>query len=182
MLSRALAIASAATVLSALSAPTTRLDAQATGASGASGGEVAEALTLAGLLTGTWELDAAQSEFGPTPRASAMTRRMQVSREALDMAIVQTTPAGEVAGTFRCPIGGAGCRNRQGSSETSGSARWGRGSLIVTTTLERLIGPNLTTVDRYLLSADHRTLTMERTFEVGGQASPVRGRLVFLRR
>ena len=179
MLSRALAIASAATVLSALSAPTARLDAQATGASG---GEVAEALTLAGLLTGTWELDAARSEFGPAPRASAMTRRMQVSREALDMAIVQTTPAGEVAGTFRCPIGGAGCRNRQGSSETSGSARWERGSLIVTTTLERLIGPNLTTVDRYLLSADHRTLTMERTFEVGGQASPVRGRLVFLRR
>ena len=165
--------------LSALLAPAARLQAQATTASS---GEVAEPLTLAGLLTGTWELDAARSEFGPAPRASAMTRRMQVSREALDMAIVQTTPAGEVAGTFRCPIGGASCRNRQGSSETSGSARWERGSLIVTTTLERLIGPNLTTVDRYRLSADHRTLTMERTFEVGGQASPVRGRLVFLRR
>ena len=167
-------------VLATLLAPAARLHAQATTAS--SGGEVAEPLTLAGLLTGTWELDAARSEFGPAPRASAMTRRMQVSREALDMAIVQTTPAGEVAGTFRCPIGGAGCRNRRGSAETSGSARWERGSLIVTTTLERLIGPNLTTVDRYRLSADHRTLTMERTFEIGGQPSPVQGRLVFLRR
>jgi len=56
------------------------------------------------------------------------------------------------------------------------------GALVVTTTLERLIGPNLTTVDRYLLSADHRTLTMERTFEAGGQPSPVKGRLVFVRR
>ena len=166
--------------LPSLLAPAARLHAQAT--TTASSGEVAEPLTLAGLLTGTWELDAAQSEFGPAPRASAMTRRMQVSREALDMAIVQTTPAGDIAGSFRCPIGGAGCRNRQGSTETSGSARWERGSLVVTTTLERLIGPNLTTVDRYRLSADHRTLTMERTFEIGGQASPVKGRLVFLRR
>ena len=179
MRTRHVVLVAALAALPALLTPAACLHAQTVTASG---GEVAEPVTLAGLLTGTWELDAARSEFGPAPRASAMTRRMQVSREALDMAIAQTTPAGEIAGTFRCAIGGGSCRNRQGSAETSGSARWDRGALVVTTTLERLIGPNLTTVDRYLLSADHRTLTMERTFEAGGQPSPVKGRLVFVRR
>jgi hypothetical protein len=142
----------------------------------------AERPTLAQVLTGTWELDAARSEFGPMPRPSAMTRRLQVTREALDMTIAQTTPQGEITGTFRCPIGGATCRNAQGSSQTTGNARWERGSLIVVTTLSRLIGPDLTTVDRYLVSEDGATLTVERTFEAGGVASAAKGRLVFHRR
>jgi hypothetical protein len=116
------------------------------------------------------------------PRPSAMTRRLQVSREALDMTISQTTPQGEVTGTFRCPIGGATCRNAQGPSQTTGTARWERGSLIVVTTLSRLIGPDLTTVDRYRISENDGTLTVERTFEAAGVASTSKGRLVFRRR
>ena len=137
--------------------------------------------TLAQLLTGTWVLDVAQSEFGPMPRPSAMTRRLQVTRDAVDMTIAQTTPQGEMTGTFRCPIGGATCRNAQGPAQTTATARWERGSLIVVTTLSRLIGPDITTVDRYLIAEDARTLTMERTFESGGVASASKGRLVFRR-
>ncbi|MGZ8377998.1 MAG: hypothetical protein ACXW0Z_12260 [Gemmatirosa sp.] len=161
--------------------PAARLQAQARPASGTAPASAARP-TLAQVLTGTWELDAARSEFGPMPRPSAMTRRLQVSRETLDMAIAQTTPQGEVSGTFRCAIGGATCRNVQGPSRTTGSARWERGSLIVVTTLSRLIGPDLTTIDRYLVSDDGGTLTVERTFEAGGVASASKGRLVFRRR
>jgi hypothetical protein len=177
MLLRALTVASA---VLASAAPATTLRAPAV--TTAAAGEVAEPLALAGLLSGTWEMDPARSEFGPSPRASAMTRRMQVGRDALEMSITQTTPAGEMAGTFRCGIGGESCRNRQGSAETTGSARWEGSTLVVTTTLARLIGPDLTTIDRYQLSADRRTLTMERSFLAGGQASSAKGRLTFTRR
>jgi hypothetical protein len=165
----------AATVLLAL--PAARLTAQARPAAA-----TAARPTLAQVLTGTWELDAARSEFGPMPRPSAMTRRLQVTREAVEMTIAQTTPQGAITGIFRCPIGGQSCRNAQGSSETTGNARWERGSLIVVTTLDRLIGPDLTTVDRYLISPDGSTLTVERTFEAGGVASASKGRLIFHRR
>jgi hypothetical protein len=173
MLARTLTTVVAAVVLTAPAARSAR--AQARPVAG-------ERPTRAQMLTGTWELDVAQSEFGPMPRPSAMTRRLQVTRESLDMAIAQTTPQGEVTGTFRCAIGGATCRNAQGPSQTTGSARWERGVLVVTTTLSRLLGPDLTTVDRYLTTEDARTLTMERTFESGGAASASKGRLVFRRK
>jgi len=167
-----------ATTLVALLAATTPL---ALGAQARPAAATEARPTLAQLLTGTWVLDAAQSEFGPMPRPSAMTRRLQVTRDALEMTIAQTTPQGEMTGTFRCAIGGATCRNAQGPAQTTGTARWERGSLIVVTTLSRLIGPDLTTVDRYLIAEDARTLTMERTFESGGVASASKGRLVFRR-
>lgn len=146
----------------------------------AAGGGVAASVPQ--QLSGQWELDLTRSEFGPMPRPASMTRRLDVTPRAFDMAITQRTPGGDVSGLFHCAIGGDPCRNKQGPTETTGSARWDQGALVVTTTLSRLLGPDLTTVDRYRVSEDGRVLTMERTFEAAGTTSPSRGRLVFARR
>lgn len=130
-------------------------------------------------LVGSWVLDAERSDFGPQPRPSRMTRRIQLTGAGVEMTVVQLTPRGEVTGTFRCPLDGATCRNAQGSAETTGSARWDGDALVVTTTLDRLLGPSLTTVDRYALSADGQLLTVDRTFQTSAGAA--RARMVFRR-
>jgi len=113
-------------------------------------------------LTGTWTLSVIRSDYGPFP---APTHRIDVveHREAtLKVNRREVTASGEErAGEWACSTEQVECTNTIGGTEMKSTARW-EGTTLVIDTKTTYQGQKASLEDRWTLSPDHRTLTIDR--------------------
>lgn len=129
-------------------------------------------------FTGTWVLQAAESDFGMLGGPESRTDR--ISHDGASLVIRRTVVAQgqETAVELRFAIDGAEHRNLSGGSELVSTLRWVGDTLMVVSRVQSPQG-EATLEDRYTLSADRTVLTQARTITVAGQSLAQR---VILRR
>lgn len=114
-------------------------------------------------LSGTWELDAAKSDFGPMQAPAKMTLTI-TQGGAAKMKIVTVTPGpnGDQSVATDYPVDGAphDITTSDGAKQTS-TTKWDGSTFVVDTKMERQ-GMNVGIVSRFDLTPDGKILTVAR--------------------
>jgi hypothetical protein len=114
-------------------------------------------------FSGTWEMDAAKSQFGPLPPPSKMSLTItQTGATAMKVTTVSTTTEGDQSVTSEYTIDGTprDMKTSDGQPQTS-AVKWDGGVLVVDTKMERQ-GTPIGLASRYALSPDGKLLTIDR--------------------
>jgi hypothetical protein len=112
-------------------------------------------------FTGKWKMNAEKSdhgEFGP----SAMTQDVTQEGSSLKVAATMTTPMGEMTMESNYVIGGDETVNQMGFGEITSTAKWD-GDTLVIEGKGSMGGGEMTMVEKWSLSEDGKTLTVDRT-------------------
>lgn len=111
-------------------------------------------------LSGTWVLDQSKSDFGPAP---AMARTEVIDHQEPKLVIKRTIDGTEATLTYA--VDGKPYPNTIGGTNATSTLAWDGPVLVMTTEVESPNGP-ATIVDRFSLSADGKTLTIDRSISV----------------
>jgi len=111
-------------------------------------------------FSGTWQLDAQKSDFGPLPVPSRFERVIEQSGAQVHVTTHQATGAGEQAIETHFRTDGEFVENHYKTGVARVSGRWDGGHLEVETRRE-LQGKLLTSLEVWTLSSDHRILTVK---------------------
>ena len=131
-------------------------------------------------FTGRWEMEASRSDFAggaaPTRRVDTIVQRDSV---LVIVRLVVVPNGGPQLHHYDLAIDGHEHRNRVGSLEIRSTLHWEGDELVVESAQPGPVG-DVTATDRWRLSSNRDTLTVQRNFVAGGSA--VAQRLVFVRR
>jgi len=111
-------------------------------------------------LSGTWVLDMSKSDFGPAP---AMARTEVIDHQEPKLVIKRTLDGTQATLTYA--VDGKRYENSIGGTNAASTLAWDGPVLVMTTEVESPNGP-ATIVDRFSLSADGKTLTIDRSISV----------------
>ena len=112
-------------------------------------------------LTGTWKLDTAKSEFGPLPPPDGRTEKIVHQDPSLKVNVAQTGGTGDMTYDVVYTTDGKECVNHVGENEFKSTLTWDGDDLAVDTK-GSFGGTDFTSKDRWVVSADGKTLTITR--------------------
>lgn len=114
-------------------------------------------------FTGSWKLNSAKSEFGQFPAPSAMTQTAKHEDPSLKVATKMATDNGDMDFDSTYSTDGKETTNAFGPSSMKSVAKWEGDTLTIQT--KGQFGDNEITIqDKWTLSEDGKTLTMQRRF------------------
>ena len=129
----------------------------------------AAVLLLAGPLaakpnfTGDWKLNATKSSFGDFPAPSSLTMKIAHEEPGLKVAMAMVSEYGEWNTEAAYTTDGKECVNKMRETESKSVLKWDAETLMFNTKAE--FGGNPMTIDdKWSLSEDGKTLTIERKF------------------
>lgn len=122
-------------------------------------------------LSGTWAMQADQSDFGPMPAPSARRDVIDHQEPKLTIRRTVTTAQGESSSDLVYVVDGKPYKNMAGPTEVTSTLHWD-GRVLVMESVAVTPQGEIQITDRYTLSEDGKTLTVQRTFSVQGQQIP----------
>jgi hypothetical protein len=114
-------------------------------------------------FAGTWEINAAKSDFGQFPAPSKLTMTVEQSPTALKSKQVMSTPNGDFDTTLDLALDGKETTGTGfGGMTTKNVAKLDAGALVVNTKLQAQ-GAEMTQTSRWTLSPDGKMLTVAQS-------------------
>lgn len=114
-------------------------------------------------FTGDWKMNAARSSFGDFPAPSSMTLKIAHEDPNLKVATAMVSEYGEWNVEAVYTTDGKECVNKMRESESKSVLKWEADTLVIDTKAE-FGGTPMTINDKWSLSTDGKTLTIERKF------------------
>ena len=112
-------------------------------------------------FTGAWRLNLAKSDFGAIPAPDTRTDKINHQDPDLKDSYTQSGPMGDVAAEIKYSTDGSQTTSIVRGNEIRCTARW-EGEDLVIAGKTSFNGANVTLADRWSLSADSKTLTIQR--------------------
>jgi hypothetical protein len=130
----------------------------------------ARAAAKAPDYSGTWELDASKSNFGPQPGPSRMVMKVRHTGTTLEIVADASTPLGEQRDSVRYTLGGPAVAHDIANVGTSMTSAAVEGGQVVTKAVIQTQGMEIPMNSRWSLAPGGRVLTVERvvTTPTGG--------------
>lgn len=114
-------------------------------------------------FTGDWKLNVAKSDFGQMPAPNSMTQKITHEDPKLTVAVKMSGQRGDFEWEARYTTDGKECTNEFRGNPSTSVLKWDGDALVVTT--KGRFGDNeYTMTDKWQLSADGKTLTLNRHF------------------
>jgi hypothetical protein len=110
-------------------------------------------------FSGNWKLNGDKSEFGPMPPPEKFERTVSHEDPTLKWNQIQVGPQGEVKSEMTYTTDGKPSTNKTPRGEVTGTAAWD-GDAITITTKREVQGMEITQAEKWLLSEDGKTLTI----------------------
>ena len=135
-------------------------------------------LILAGLLllaasasaqtkpnfSGDWKMNAAKSNFGQMPAPSSLTEKITHTDPSLKVQTAQSGDFGDLNSDFSFTTDGKECQNAMGDMfKMTSTVKWD-GDILMFDSKMDIQGNAMTGVDKWSLSPDGKTLTVQRHF------------------
>jgi hypothetical protein len=114
-------------------------------------------------FSGTWELQVAQSDFGPLPGPESLTNVVDHREPKVKITSTAKTAEGDRVTELLYTTDGEECSNQIRGSTAKSRTRWVERELVTEMQLE-LQGAKLQLKDRWSLSEDGQTWTIHRSF------------------
>ena len=114
-------------------------------------------------FTGDWKLNAAKSSFGEFPAPSSLTMKIGHEEPNLKVATAMAGDFGEFSWDAAYTTDGKECINKMRDNESKSTVKWDGDSLLIETRAS-FGGNDMTISDKWTLSADGKTLTIDRKF------------------
>jgi hypothetical protein len=131
-------------------------------------------------FSGEWIVDIAKSDFGPVGGPASMTRTIKHAEPVIESVIIQKGGAtGDVKLESRYTTDGKPQKNDYLGTPITTVGRWDGTTLILNTTMS-VQGTEVKVEDRWVLSADGKTLTVSRNFDTG--AGSMASRVIFTKK
>ncbi|HZF68775.1 MAG TPA: hypothetical protein VEZ47_12100 [Gemmatirosa sp.] len=116
-------------------------------------------------LSGTWELDVAQSDFGMMPGPTKATLVVEHKEPALKVVSTQVTPRGERTATSSYTTDGKESKNTGAmGNEVVSTLRWD-GAVLTNASKTQMQGTEVGIAERWTVAPDGKTLTIARTLQ-----------------
>lgn len=116
-------------------------------------------------LSGTWEMDAAQSDFGMMPGPTKSTLVIEHKDPALKVVATQVTPRGERTATNSYTTDGKESKNTGGmGNEVVSTLKWD-GAVLTNAAKTQMQGAEVAINERWTVGPDGKTLTIARTVQ-----------------
>jgi hypothetical protein len=112
-------------------------------------------------FSGTWTMNAAQSNFGGMPAPSSLTQTVTQEPSAVKVAVKQSGDFGDMAMDFTFTTDGKENANQVADMQVKSTARWDGPALVIDSTMD-IQGSALTMSDRWSLSADGKQMIIDR--------------------
>ncbi|RPI20846.1 MAG: hypothetical protein EHM61_26155 [Acidobacteria bacterium] len=114
-------------------------------------------------FTGDWKMVAAKSDFGQMPPPSKFEEKIAHTDPQLKVSMVFVSEMGEMALDSNYTTDGKECVNTSPMGESKSTANWDGDSLVIVTKMD-MQGNEITITNRWTLSADGATLTVNGHF------------------
>ncbi len=115
-------------------------------------------------FSGTWELQVEKSDFGPLPSPQSQITVVEHKDSKVKVSVTAKTPQGDRNSERLMTTDGQENTNQVGGSEWKSTTRWVEKQLVTDAAFE-LQGNKVKLNDKWQLSDDGKTLTMNRTYK-----------------
>lgn len=112
-------------------------------------------------FSGEWKLNASKSEFGPMPAPASRTDKIKHEDPSLKINTSSSGPQGDVNFDLSYTTDGTETTNQIRGNPTKSTAKWD-GDALVIVTKAKFQDNDITLNDRWTLSEDGKTLTIQR--------------------
>lgn len=127
-------------------------------------------------FTGDWKMNAAASNFGGMPAPSSLTEKIVHDEPTVKVATAQSGDFGDMNADFVFTTDGKECQNKVADFQVKSTLKWEGPVLVVDSTMD-IQGNAATMTDRWSLSEDGKTMTVDRHFSSAMGAGD--GKIVF---
>jgi len=119
-------------------------------------------------FSGTWKMDAAQSQFGQLPKPSSMVRVIKHADPLMEVDTTQTGAQGEVKSQMRYNTNGKESANTLRGTEVKSICQFEGDALVIR--YMRQAGPDtsISVTEQWTLSPDGKTTTIDTQMAGGG--------------
>ncbi len=112
-------------------------------------------------FSGTWKMNASKSDFGPIPAPDSQTQKINHEDPSLKLNIAESGQMGDMNFDLSYTTDGKECTNTIAGNEFKSVLKW-EGDDLVIDTKGSFNGTDFTAQDRWALSGDGKTLTVQR--------------------
>lgn len=114
-------------------------------------------------FTGDWKMNASKSDFGPMPAPTSMSSKVTQEGDKLKVVAKQSSDQGDFEAELNYTTDGKECSNEIMGSTMKSVAKFD-GNTLVIDSKGNFGGNDVTIGDKWTLSEDGKTLTMNRSF------------------
>jgi hypothetical protein len=114
-------------------------------------------------FTGEWKMNPSKSDFGMMPAPSSMTQKITHSEPDLRVVSTQVGQQGEFTSDSKYTTDGKECVNKFREFERKSTLKW-EGDILVIESKMDIQGTAVTISEKWSLSEDGKTLTINRHF------------------
>ncbi len=114
-------------------------------------------------FSGEWKMNPAKSDFGAMPAPTSMLQKVTHNEPELKVVSSQVGERGEFTSEASYTTDGKECINRTRMGERKSTLRWDGDMLVIESKMD-FQGNALTIADKWTLSEDGKTLTINRLF------------------
>ena len=133
-------------------------------------------------LSGTWELDVAQSSFGMMQAPTKGTMVIEHQEPALKVVNTQTTPRGERTSTSSYTTDGKESKNTGGmGNEVVSTLKW-EGAVLTNASKMQMQGSDVSVAEKWSVSPDGKLLTIDRTVQAAMMPEPMTMKAVYVKK
>lgn len=112
-------------------------------------------------FSGTWKVDVNKSDFGPMPAPDSQTEKINHQDPDLKMNVSESGQMGDLNFDLAYTTDGKECTNSVAGNEFKSTLTWDGDNLVIDTK-GSFNGNDFTAKDRWTLSEDGKTMTVER--------------------
>jgi hypothetical protein len=112
-------------------------------------------------FSGTWKVNLEKSDFGPMPAPDSQTQKIDHQDPNLKLNISESGQMGDMNFDLAYTTDGKECTNTVAGNEFKSTLTWDGDNLVIDTK-GSFNGTDFTAKDRWTLSEDGKTLTVER--------------------
>lgn len=115
-------------------------------------------------FSGEWKMNAAKSDFGPMPAPDKYIRKIDHQEPNWKFALTQAGQQGEFTTEGTCTTDGKECSYKTQFGEIKYTMKWDGKQMVVNAKFN-IQGNDITSVDKYSLADDGKTVTINGSFQ-----------------
>ena len=127
-------------------------------------------------FSGDWKMNGTASNFGGMPAPTSLSQKIVHEEPTLKVATAQSGEFGDWTSDFTFTTDGKECLNKVADFQVKSTLKWDGPVLVVDSTMD-FQGSPATMTDRWSLSEDGKTMTVDRHFS--GPMGAGDGKIVF---
>jgi hypothetical protein len=118
-------------------------------------------------FTGEWKMNAAKSDFGPTPAPQSLMRKVDHAEPNLRYISTQSGRQADITSEIKYTTDGKECVNETRMGPVRGTAQWEGDTLVIKYKTSSPQVGDIEGEDRWTLSSDGKTTTVKSIFRGG---------------